>query len=184
MNYAPANRVWSVAALATPCVTIASARDHFRVTDLGEDSEINAMLLAAQSHVEKFTQRLLTRRAVTLFLPDLPSGSSPVELPGGEVGSITSVTVDGTSLAGTQAFGDSPAVLLPSSDWPAVVGSIYPVQIVYQAGFADCPKDLQYAVLLIAADFYARRANSEDGQLSEVPISARALMELRRIRPI
>lgn len=183
MSYAPRTRVWSVAALATPCVTISDARAHLRVTDLGEDAGISAMLLAAQTHVERYTQRLLTRRAATLWLPGLPAGACPVELPGGEVGTITSVTVDGAALAGATAYGDSPAVLTPESDWPAVQGATYPVQIVYQAGFADCPMDLQYAVLLIAADLYARRANSEEGALSVVPTSAEALMGSWRIRP-
>lgn len=184
MNYRPRNRVWSVAAIATPCVETSAVRDHVRVTAVGEDAEIAAMILAAQLQVEKFTGRLLTRRAVTLRLPGLPSGACPVELPGGEIGSLTSITVDGVALTGVQTFGDSPAVALPAADWPSVVGAVYPVTIIYQAGFATCPADLVHAVKLLVGDFYSWRSNAEESDVSEVPSSAKALMGPWRIRPI
>ena len=184
MNYAPRNRVWYVAAIATPCVETGAVRDHVRVTALGEDAEIISMILAAQGRVEKFTGRLLTRRTVTLKLPGLPSGACAVELPGGEVGTLTSFTVDGVALTGVQAFGDSPAVALPAAEWPSVTGTVYPVTVIYQAGFAACPPDLVQAVKLLVGDFYSWRSNAEEGTISEVPMSAKALMDPWRIRPI
>lgn len=184
MNYAPRNRVWSVAATTTLCVTRESMRDHLRVTDTTEDAAIDGFIAAAQRTVERQTQRLLTRRAATLKLPGLPTGSCPVELPGGEVGTITSFTADGVAVTGALAFGDSPAVLMPSSEWPTVTGSIYPVEIVYQAGFTDCPADLKAAVKMVAAELFERRSIAEMGNLQEVPLSARALMQAWRIRPV
>jgi uncharacterized phiE125 gp8 family phage protein len=184
MNYAPRSRVWAVAAPTTLCVSRESMRDHLRVTDTTEDAAIDGFIGAAQRTVERQTQRLLTRRAVTLKLPGLPAGSCPVELPGGEVGTIASVTADGVAVTGAQAFGDSPAVLLPAADWPTVTGTVYPVEIVYQAGFAECPADLKAAVKLIAAELFWRRTNAEEGSLAEVPVSAQSLIAPWRIRPV
>ncbi|MES2814461.1 MAG: hypothetical protein V4720_06165 [Pseudomonadota bacterium] len=183
MNYAPRNRVWSAAAITTPCVALAAVRDHLRITAVGEEPELTAKLLAAQTRIEKFTGRLLTRREATLRLPGLPSGSCPVALPGGEVGALTSVTVDGVLLAGVQAFGDNPAVAIPATDWPSVTGTVYPVTFVYQAGFLACPADLAMAVMLLAADFYTWRADSDEASLAEIPNSARELMKPWRIQP-
>lgn len=184
MNYAPRNRVWSVAPPTALCVPLGAMRDHLRVTDATEDATIDGFIAAAQRMVERQTQRLLTRRVATLKLPGLPTGSCPVELPGGEVGTITSVTADGVAITGAQAFGDSPAILLPAADWPAVTGTIYPVEIVYQVGFTDCPADLKAAVKLIAAELFWRRTNAEEASLGEVPVSAQSLLAPWRIRPI
>jgi uncharacterized phiE125 gp8 family phage protein len=184
MSYRPRNRVFAPAALTTPCVDLSAMRDHLRYTGSEEDRTIQSLLRAAQLSVEKYTQRLLTRRAATLKLPGLPSGNCAVELPGGEVGSITSVTVDGSPLTGVQAFGDSPALALPDADWPAVAGTVYPVAIAYQVGFVAAPDDLQAAVKLIAAELFERRSNGNEGAISEVPISARCLMDPWRIRPL
>jgi hypothetical protein len=108
----------------------------------------------------------------------------PVELPGGEVGSITSVTADDLSVSGVTFFGDSPAVLLPGAEWPVVTGKGYPVVVIYEAGFAICPPDLKAAIKILAAELFERRANSEEGPINEVPLSASVLIEPWRIRPI
>lgn len=184
MNYAPKNRVWTIAALATPCVSLDAMREHLRFPDSLEDAVISGKIMAAQRAVEKYTQRLLTRRTVTLRLPSLPTGACPIELPGGEIGTVSGFTVDGVAVTGAQTFGDSPAVILPADEWPVPVGIVYPVQITYQAGFAVCPDDLKAAVMLLAAELFERRANAESASLSEVPVSAQYLMAPWRIRPV
>lgn len=184
MNYAPRNRVWSVAALTTPCVSLAEMQGHLRVTDAAEAAQIIGFTMAAQGMVERRIQRLLTRRTATLRLPGLPAGNCPVELPGGEVASLTSMTADAVAVTGTAFFGDSPAVLVPADEWPVVTGEAYPVVISYEVGFAAAPADLKAAVMLLASDLFEHRANSEVGPLTEIPLSAQALMETWRIRPI
>lgn len=184
MVYAPRNRVFAPAALTTACVTPAEMRAHLRVTATEEDAQIAALAMAAHRVVERRVQRLLSRRSVTLSLPGLPGSTWPVELPGGEVGSITSVTADGVAVTGATFIGDSPALLLPASEWPAVSGEGYPVVIIYEAGFAAAPADLKVAVMLLAAEMFERRTNADEGSLKEVPISAQYLMDPWRIRPI
>lgn len=184
MNYAPRNRVWSVATLTTPCVTLTDMRTHLRFPDNSEDALIVSKVSAAQRSVERYTQRLLTRRVVTLKLPAMATSACPIELPGGEIGTVSTFTVDGVAVTGAQVFGDSPAVILPADEWPTATGTVYPVEIVYQAGFASCPDDLKAAVMLIAAELFERRANAESGSLGEVPVSAQYLMAPWRIRPV
>lgn len=184
MAYAPRNRVWSVAAPTAACVTLGEMQAHLRLPPSFEAALIEGDVLAAQGMVERRIQRILQRRTATLRLPSLPSGNCPVELPGGEVGAITSVTADGLPVIGTTFVGDSPALLIPSAEWPTVTGEGYPVTIVYTVGFVAVPADLRAAVMLLAADLFQYRTNSEAGPLVEVPLGAQALMETWRIRPV
>lgn len=184
MSYAPRNRVWSAAAATAPCVTGPEMLAHLRLSDSSEAALVDGYTLAAQVMIEKRIQRLLSRRTATLRLPGLPTDDCPVELPGGEVGAITSMTADGVAVTGTTFAGDSPALLRPATSWPIVTGQGYPVVIIYTVGFVAVPADLRMAVMLLAADLFEHRANSEAGALSEVPLSAQALMEAWRIRPV
>lgn len=163
---------------------VADLRDHLRVTGDAEDGVISAMGYAAAAHVEAYTQRLLTPRTCTLQLTALPTGDEPIELPGGAIVSLTSVVADGVTLTGCTVVGHSPALLFRSTDWPEVTGAGYPVTITYVAGMTVLPFDLRMALKLIAGDLYENRANSSEAALTEVPTSARLLMNLHRIRPL
>lgn len=183
MSYRPTTRVFTPAATTTAVVTVGRMREHLRVTDDYEDGLIQDYSLAAQGYVERWTQRLLVRREAVLQLQDLPSAYCPIELPGGEVASITSVVVDGTPVTGTVAVGHSPALLFPATDWPVVVGEGYPVTITYQAGYTTVPMDLHAAIRLIASDLFEQRSNSGIANLLTIPTSAQMLMRQHRINP-
>lgn len=184
MTYAPRNRVFSAPAPTVPVVSGAEMLAHLRLSDASEAALVDGYTLAAQTMIERRIQRLLSRRTATLRLPGLPAGDCPVELPGGEVGAITSVTADGVAVTGSTFAGDSPALLLPAANWPVVSGQGYPVVIVYTVGFLTLPADLRAAVMLLSAELYERRANGTEGAMTEVPVSAQALMETWRIRPV
>jgi uncharacterized phiE125 gp8 family phage protein len=156
-------------------------RAHLRVTNFNEDLAISAYLLAATSAVEMETKRLLVPRSVVLRLTELPTVQDPVELPGGQISSVTSVIADAVTITGCVALGDSPAILVPATDWPVVVGDGYPVVITYVAGYTPPPPDLLHAVKLLATDMFERRANSEDGPQNRVMVSAEYLMARHRI---
>jgi len=177
------DRIWMPGDLTDSAVTVSDLRAHLRVDTTDEDALISAYGIAATAAVERFTQRLLVRRSCVLRLCDLPDGQTPVALSGGVVGAITSVVIDGVTLAGCTALGSSPAQLIPPSDWPTVAGEGYPVVITYTAGFVTVPADLLAAVMLITGDLYEQRTSSSDAAMSEVPYSARALMAPHRIMP-
>jgi uncharacterized phiE125 gp8 family phage protein len=157
---------------------------HLRVTWDDEDDQIAGFEATAAEAVEGYTQRLLTARAAVLRLPGLPDGRCPLELPGGRVAELTSVTVDGAALDSALAVvGDSPALLLPASDWPRPAGNGFPVVVSYVAGYDTVPADLVGAVRLIAASLYRDRENAVPGALVPVPVTASILMARHRIRP-
>lgn len=184
MVYRPQDRIWTASAPTVAPLSVADLRDHLRVTGDAEDGVIAAMGYAAAAHMEAYTQRLMTPRTCTLLLSDLPSGVEPIELPGGSVVSLTSVVADGVTVTGCSVVGHSPALLIPSTDWPTVTGDGYPVTITYVAGMTVVPFDLRMALKLISADLYENRANSSELALREVPTSAAMLMNMHRIMPI
>jgi uncharacterized phiE125 gp8 family phage protein len=181
MAYRPRTRVWSAAALGSGAVSTADMKAHLRVTGSAEDALIAAYSGAATVAVERWTQRLLTVRQAVMRLTDLPDSHCPIELPGGAVSSVTSVVADGVTISGGTVIGDSPALLIPDSDWPTVIGEGYPVVITYQVGYSAIPMDLIHAVKLIAAEMYEQRSNSVMGTVSRVIVSAEYLMTPYRI---
>lgn len=181
MAYRPRTRICTSAALTAGVVDLFELKEHLRVTHNEEDAYITGLGIAATLAVERWVQRLLTVRAATLRLTDLPSGQCPIELPGGAVASVTSVTADGVVIAGCTALGDSPALLIPAADWPVVTGEGYPVEIVYQVGMATVPADLLHAVKMIVADMYDARSSAIDGVTSRAMVSAEYLMAPHRI---
>lgn len=184
MAYRPRNRVFTPAALASSAVRLDDMKLHLRVDHDAEDGLIEDISRSATAAVEKWTQRLLIRRSAVLNLPGLPVGQCPVELPGGEVASVASVVAQGSPVTGSTVFGDSPALLVPSTDWPIITAEGFPVVITYTVGFAAVPEDLKSAVKLIASDLYDRRGQSSVAAVNMAAINAEWLMARHRIAAI
>jgi len=185
MAYRPQTRIWQPSAATIAVLSYPALRSHLRIDSDDENDVLVAYEAAAVAMVESRTQRLLTRRSCVLRLQDLPGEFEPIELPGGAIGTITSVDVSGTPVTGCVAYGDSPAVLVPAANWPAVTAtSGWPVTITYTAGFAAVPPDLLAAIKLIVGELYARRENGSAETIGEVPVSAECLMQPYRIRAI
>lgn len=162
-------------------VSTADIRAQVRVDHNDEDALLDAFVAAAEQHVERSIQRYLRPRDVTLRLPCLPVGLVAVALPGGVVSNLASVLIDGAAFDGCVVLGDSPARLVPPSDWPRPEGEVYPVVITYTAGFATVPADLIVAVKMIAAEMYERRETGSAENLASVPVNAALLMRSHRI---
>ena len=178
-----ADRIWTVADLTAAAVSLTAMNAHLRVDGNDEDTLVEALSRAATLAVEKYTQRLLVRREAVLRLPCLPVGRTPVDLPGGVIGSVTSMTVDGLAFTAFEVIGSAPALLVPTQDWPVAVGEGYPVSITYQCGPATVPADLAAAVKMMASEMFERRSNASEASLMTVPLSAQALMAPHRIYP-
>lgn len=175
--------IWTLADLAAPAVSVAAIKSQVRDDGADEDDVVLAAALAATRAVEKFTQRALVQRQATLRARCLPSGRDGLRLPGGVVTSVASVTVEGAAFTGFEILGSSPAWLVPNTDWPVVTEEGYPVTVIYTCGPAQVSADLLMAVRLIAAELFERRSDASELSLSEVPVSARALMMPHRILP-
>lgn len=184
LGWRPRDRVVTPALVTSSVIDLTDMKRHLRVDHDDEDLLISGLTDAAVATVEAHIQRLLSPREVVLQLPGLPCGRDPVELPGGAVQSVASVSISGTDFPGCIAFGSSPALLIPPSDWPVVEAGGYPVTITYTAGYASAPADLVVAVKMICASLYENRQNSSPGSMSPVPVSAEYLMNKHRIAPV
>lgn len=186
MGYRPRGRKMLVADPGTASVvSLPDLRAHLRVSELEPEFtvQIASCARAAVDAIERETQRLLIPRQVTLLLPGLPSSRGAVELPGGRVASVASVTVDGQAVAGFEVYGDSPAVLVPDADWPVVTGEGYPVEIVYTAGYQSVPPALVSAIKMMVEDLFDRPDGAGPDRLSDLARRARHLAAHYRIRP-
>ena len=181
MTYRPRNRIWVPAALTASAVRLNDMRAHLRVDSDTEDALIEDISKAATEAVERWTQRLLVRRQAVLSLPGLPTGLEPVELPGGEVASVISFVAQGSPVTGAAVYGNSPAILVPSADWPVVTAEGFSVVITYSVGFATVPEDLKAAIKLIATDLYDRRGQSTGQLVNLAAVNAEWLMARHRI---
>ena len=177
------DRIWTPSDLSQSVVPLSELRLHLRMDGADEDQLIDEIARAATAAVEAYTQRLLVRRSAVLLLSGLPSAKTPIRLPGGQVSAVNAVTVDGVALTGCTAVGQSPAMLIPATDWPVVEGSGYPVSISYTVGYLTCPPDLRAAVKLLASELFERRSNGSGEAIREVPLSAQWLMNQHRIMP-
>jgi uncharacterized phiE125 gp8 family phage protein len=177
-------RVASIPAPTASAVPLSELKAHLRVLHADEDALIEGTGMAATAYVEMWTQRALSPRDAVLRLAATPSCTTPIDLPGGMVNSLTSLTVDGVAVTGLAVIGDSPALVVPSADWPVATGDGYPVVINYNVGTSVVPKPLQIAVAMIAAEIYEQRRIGSDKAIMSVPVSAEYMMRPFRIWPI
>lgn len=168
-------RIITIPAPTVSAVPLADLKAHLRVDAEDDDKRIAGLGLTGTAYVEKWTQRALAPRTAVLRLSALPQGATPLALPGGNVGALTSLTVDGVALSGLTVVGDSPARVVPEADWPVPSGAGYPVQAVYTVGYDTPPQPLLDAIKLYVQMLY-------DG--TETESVAQALMRPYRIRPV
>jgi uncharacterized phiE125 gp8 family phage protein len=166
MGWQHPGAVWSAAPVTTDFLSIATLRAQLRITGQDEDVLLTGMGRAAVAHVERASNRLMVSRTCVLRLPYLPDGITAVNLPGGVVSAVSEIMVDGAAinLTGLTIIGESPAQIVPASDWPLVADEGFAVRITYIAGYAaatDCP-ELTAAALMVAADLFERREAQVD----------------------
>jgi uncharacterized phiE125 gp8 family phage protein len=168
-------------------VSLADMKAHVRRDDSDDDAAISDAERAATRHIERLTGRLIPARSATLRLSGVPVGRVAIELPGGHVQELESVTIGGVSydLDDFVVVGHSPARLIPTSNWPVLPGDEpYPVKITYTAGYETVPEDLTRAIRLLAGHFYEHREAVVTGASPVVlPLAVSELVSLHRIHP-
>jgi uncharacterized phiE125 gp8 family phage protein len=170
-----------------PVVPLEDMKLHIRRDDDDDNDVILAAEQAAVRYIEGRTNRLIPARSATLRLPELPCGRLPIELPGGEVHSLDSVTINGVAhdVSEFEVLGKSPARLIPSEDWPTVEEpESFPVEVVYTVGYSSVPADLVHAIKLMAGHFYENREAVAIGTIATaIPFAVDALISRHRTVP-
>jgi uncharacterized phiE125 gp8 family phage protein len=174
-------QIWTLAPLTSPAASVAALRVQCRVDTTIEDAVMAMHLMAATEQVEKATQRVLVRRAATLRTAYLPVGRAGLPIPGGKIHEVTEITIDGEPFTDFEVLGDSPARIVPTVDWPSLTGDGYPVTVEYTVGYDDPPADLVVAVLMMAAEMFARREEGSATAISTVPVGAETFIKRKKI---
>lgn len=202
MTFYPFPPVWrpalwqlDVQAPAGEPVTLAELKAHLEVEHDDDDALIAGLGEAAREHVEGMTGRALVTQTRVLRLARLPDAAAQmIELPGGEIQSVTSVAYldpDGVerTLSGAdwELWAATRATtgrlgLKPDAAWPALRAHGFPVAITYVAGWAaagspadygaNVPATLKQAIKMVAYDLYERRAVQHDFQRFVNPMVA------------
>ena len=176
-------------------VTLAEVRTHLRIdpSDTSEDALISAQISAARDWAEQYTGRTLAAATLEVASDAFPADGSWIELPGGPVRSVTSVTYDNSAgsaitLSGWvfDVTGTAPRIVTAyAGTWPAA--RLYPgsVRVRYVAGYGDAsnplPPAIRAALLLLVGDLYAHREDTAPGNVSALPRGADALLAPYRI---
>lgn len=171
-------------------VTLAEAKAHLKVETDDEDALITALITAARSRAEWFTNRAFLTQSWTLWLDVWPA-SGIVEIPLPPLVSVASITVYGTDDSATVL--DAAAYRVDCASVPgriALRNALSPpvvtlrvidgIAIAFTAGYgaaADVPVALRQAILCIIADLYCHRGD-EDGLIG---VRAQSLLAPYRV---
>lgn len=153
---------------------LTTAKAHLRVTASSEDTLITGYLAAATAWIERYTGRKLAAAAVT---ETFTAFGDYIELSVGPVNSITSVTYldaegDSQTLADTRL--QDGKIYKPLTGWPSIL-QYSTITVVYNAGYATTPKELEQAQLLLVGHFYQNREAVSTDRLAQVPLAVEAL---------
>lgn len=171
---------------ASPIVTLDEAKTHLRVDHTDDDTYITALVDAAISVAENYTERSFFTQTWTLKLDDFPTDY--IELIRGPIASVTSVkyynsdnTLTTIDSADYRVDTYSTVARIEHTDtWPTTYDRIDAVEVVFVAGqlVADVPDDIKTAVKLIVGHLYQNRQDVITGtQVNQIPMGSRYLLD-------
>lgn len=178
---------------ADPALDMTAVKQHLRLADDSDDAYLRDILIpAAAAEAEAATHRQLITATWELTLDRFPHYGQPIELPLGELQSVSSIKYTGAAGAEqTWAAADYRVDEMkePALVWPAY-GEIYPitryedaaVRVRYTCGYGakhtNVPALLREAMLLVVGHLYVNREAVVTGTIaSELPLSARHIFE-------
>lgn len=175
--------------LTTEPVTLAEAKLQCRlitsITDTSahpDDDLIKGMIAASREFAEHFTGRSIAVKTLERALDLFPSGG--IELPGIPVTSVVSVKyLDPDGVERTLSSADYwlddyglTASLEPGTRWPAALVRKHAVKVRYVAGYADVPRAVACAMLLIIAHLYENRQEGTPFKVEQIPMGAQSFL--------
>lgn len=169
-----------------PIISTADAKAHLRVLHDDDDGYIDWLVLVA--HDWMFGENSWLGRSAPNSewegrLSSFPSGR--LMLPRPPFGSVESIRYtpaggdDEIDLVGFRSFGaGGEGYVLPAkgSDWPRTDGEPESVRITFKAGYADLPKAIRHAALLLIGHWYENREAVTEVKMSELPTAVDALL--------
>lgn len=177
-------------------ITTAEAKVHLGIAAAvtGHDTYIASLITAARKYSEDYTNRSFVTTEWELVLDMFPYDDLRMSIPRAPLASIDSITyVD--SDGATQTWASSNYIASTSREpgalslayskmWPTVRFQPDAVTIAYTAGYGDAdavPKVIKQAILLIVGHWFAMREAVAQGNYNEVPIGAKALLDMYRV---
>ena len=166
---------------ATEPVSLTEAKLHLRVDGTDEDTLISALIVAARQEAEAYTRRALVTQTWRYTCDRL---AATVTLPHQPLQSVTSISIDGVTLAASNYGVDtSTGRVRPLAGYAA--DDIGGIAITYVAGYgaaSDVPQAVSQAMLLMIGHWYEHREAVITGSISsELPLTARALLAPYRV---
>jgi uncharacterized phiE125 gp8 family phage protein len=169
-------------------VTLSEAKDHLRLEGVEDDGYVTTLVQAARQHVEEVCWRGVVAQTWEAVLERFPD-CSEMELPGGNLGSIVSITyvdAEGASRTLDPATYEADAVSVPGrlilaygKCWPSTRCQWNAVRVRYTVGWevAEVPAPIRQAMLLLVAHLYEQRTPEITGTtVAKVAFAVDALL--------
>lgn len=170
-------------------VTLDEAKLHLRVDGIEEDSLISALISVVREFCENFTGRSLAVQTFEAVTGPFLIKYGSIKLPMPPLIEVLSFKYLNEQNEEVPLYEDSgfyevkdmePALLCPNPEtgWPDDC-ALRPdaVRIRFKAGYADLPKSIKQAMLLLIGHFYENReAVNRKGEFKEFPFSVSALL--------
>lgn len=169
-------------------VSLTEVKAHCRVDGTDSDTVLTLLLAAAVSHLDGWTGILGRCMVTQSWRQDFCGFASPLRLPLGPVASVTSVSYYDADNALVAALSSDVWVLRydalgayvdlkTDQSWPSSYARADAVSVTYVAGTAAAgvPAALKAAILLMVSHWNENR-EAVAGSMSEVPMSASALI--------
>lgn len=170
----------TTAATSYDLTTLDVVRDELGITDNAKNATLQryitaASLMAAQYcnrvfPAETITDKVLRRRESWPRL--LPTGAQVLQLERWPLVSVTSVTEDGTALvAGTDftPVGSAGQLIRLDSNGNARSWCIFPLTVVYVAGYDPIPSDVEDAVIRMVTRRYLSKGRDPNLKQQNIP---------------
>jgi len=171
-------------------ITLDEAKLHLKVDGDEENTLIASLVSAAREFCENFTGRSIARQTFEYITGPFFSSFSIIKLPMPpliELVSFKYLSANGEEITLIEDSGFyaaktmEPALLCPDPEtgWP-VDCALRPdaVRIRFKAGYADVPKSVKQAMLLLIGHFYEHReaVNIGGGDVRELPLAVASLL--------
>jgi len=173
-----------ITAVANEPVSLVEAKAHLRIVVTDDDTLITAQISAAREFAEHYTGRSLAPQTLELALDAFPSDA--IELIGLPVTSITSIKyIDMNGVEQTLAttfyslndYGLTASVeLAANKEWPETQSVANAVKVRYAAGYAEAPKTVKAAMLLLIGHLYENRQEGTAFKVEQLPMGVKALL--------